>query len=56
MFNLGSSVERTGHMLTYGTSKPSSLVDLNPWTKLYPTRSGNGGGVVAWNSYWGQAW
>ena len=40
-------VEPTGHMLTYGTSKSDSLVDLNTLTKLYPTRRGIGGGVVA---------
>ena len=47
--------EPTGHMLAYGTSKPGSLVDLNTWTQLYPTRCGIGGGVVAWNPCWDQA-
>ena len=48
-------VEPTGHMLTYGTSKPDSLVDLNTWIKLDPTWRGIGGGVVAWNPCWDQA-
>jgi hypothetical protein len=42
-------------LLIYGTSKPSSLVDLNSWTKWYPIDGDIGGGVVAWNLYWGQA-
>jgi hypothetical protein len=42
-------------MLTYGTIMPGSLVDLNSWTKLYPTRRGIGGGVIARNSCWDQA-
>jgi hypothetical protein len=29
MFDRRSSVEQTGHMLTYGTIMPGSLVDLN---------------------------
>jgi len=55
MFDRRSSVEQTGHMLTYGTIMPGSLVDLNSWTKLYPTRRGIGGGVIAQNSCWDQA-
>ena len=45
MFDRRSSVEQTGHMLTYGTSKLGSLVDQNSWIEFTPL------GVGSWRGH-----